>query len=276
MDVVTLESADNTAREIVIRQYGPWHKDDNSHPAAIEATVLRHLAEHAVAVPGLILAGEATEIMGTPTIVTSYVDGKPVVRPHDVRDWAEQLVEAIVPVHNLPPTPGLRATVPSLFTAMERLFSRPEPTEQIAGHPLGPRLWKKCKERWPSIDKSAENLIHADYWPGNTLWKDDRLVSIVDWEEPRLGEPSWDIAVIVQDSAIFGMDIEEVVLEHHHKIAERSLRDFGFWRMYVAMTEMPDPGVWVEGYRSLGGDGITADEVRANHTATIERMLDKT
>lgn len=273
MDVVSFEDHTKQPREFVVRQYGPWHKNDDPHPAVTEATILKHLARYDIAAPTLLLIDESSEIMGTPTIITSLIEGSPLVQPSDTEPWARQLVDAIVPVHETVLTASIRDLVPSLYTAMDRLFSRDEPTEQIAGHELGPELWTKLKGIWPSVDKSGDQLIHADYWPGNTLWKNGQLVAIVDWEEPRIGEPTWDIAVAVQDAAIFGMDIEATVLEHHEKVSDRPLRDYEFWRMYVALSEMPDPGQWVDGYRGLGGGNITADEVRANLTDTIEKML---
>ena len=273
MDVVTLESSSQPTREVVIRQYGPWHKDDDPHPGEIESMALGHLSANDINAPRLVLSEEATEIMGAPTIVTSLIDGKSIVQPADVHDWAEQLVGAIVPVHAAPVTDELRMKIPALYPAIDRLFSRSEPTAEIAGHLLGLQLWQAAKEMWPNVDKSGDCLIHADYWPGNTVWKDDQLAAIVDWEEPRIGEPTWDIAIVVQDAAVFGMDIEQTVLNHHAKISDRPLRDYEFWRMYIAMTEMPDPGVWVDGFQALGGGNITADEVRANHTATVDRML---
>ena len=272
MDVMSY-SSESGQHDVVVRQYGPWHKDDDPHPADVEAEVLLHLANNGVSVPGLVLTDEALKILGSRTIVTEYVDGEPCVQPRDSTGWSQQLVDVITQVHRLPVPSRLNQIVPLLFTAMDRSFSRPEPSDDIKSHPLGVELWRKCREMWPSVDKSARNLIHADYWPGNTLWKDDQLVAIVDWEEPRLGEPLWDIAIIVQDSAIFGIDVEDEVIGHYKRISDRSLTDYRFWRMYVAMSEMSDPGEWVEGYRALGGGGITSEEVRANHTNSIVQLL---
>ena len=36
---------------------------------------------------------------------------------------------------------------------------------------------------WPLGSRNADKLMHGDYWPGNTLWKDGRLVGIIDWED---------------------------------------------------------------------------------------------
>ncbi len=279
MDVLTFSAGKSgksgrKSREVVVRQYGPWHKDDKTHPGTIEVAVLELLSENGAAAPSVILDSAATNIMGTRTVVTSYIDGKPRLTPGDLDDWAGQLVGAISKVHNIPISGKIEKLVPSLYTGLERLFTRSEPSEAIAQHPLGPQLWQAAKEMWPSIGKSESHLVHADYWPGNTLWKGDDLVAIIDWEEPRLGEPTWDIATIIQDSACFGMDIEDAAIGHHRRMSGRTLKDLDFWRMAIALGEMPDPGVWASGYQALGGDEITAAEIRANHTASVERMLD--
>ncbi|MDQ7863845.1 aminoglycoside phosphotransferase family protein [Peribacillus frigoritolerans] len=44
----------------------------------------------------------------------------------------------------------------------------------------------------PSMNK--EVILHGDYWPGNILWKEDKLVSIIDWEDSGLGDPLTDLA----------------------------------------------------------------------------------
>lgn len=37
-------------------------------------------------------------------------------------------------------------------------------------------------------------LLHGDYWPGNTLWREGRLVAVVDWEDAAVGDPLADVA----------------------------------------------------------------------------------
>jgi aminoglycoside phosphotransferase (APT) family kinase protein len=37
-------------------------------------------------------------------------------------------------------------------------------------------------------------LLHGDFWPGNILWKDDRLVAVIDWEDAAIGDPLSDVA----------------------------------------------------------------------------------
>jgi len=36
---------------------------------------------------------------------------------------------------------------------------------------------------WPPAQVSDPVVLHGDYWPGNVLWRDGRLVGVIDWEE---------------------------------------------------------------------------------------------
>jgi aminoglycoside phosphotransferase (APT) family kinase protein len=37
-------------------------------------------------------------------------------------------------------------------------------------------------------------LLHGDFWPGNVLWEDGRLVAVLDWEDAAIGDPLADVA----------------------------------------------------------------------------------
>ena len=274
MDVLKFTSAHVDVREVVVRQYGLQHANDDPHPGTIEAAMLKHLGANRIGAPELILGDEATTIMGGPAIVTTLVDGKPNVNPVDRENWVGQLVTAISKVHSLAVDPSHRPLIKSLYSGYDRVFSRSKPPRKVAEHPLGAELWQTLKGLWPSVEKSADCLLHGDYWPGNTLWKNENLVAIVDWEEPRIGEPTFDVADLIQDASFFGIDIEQTAVDQYERTSGRPLRDYKFWRMTVAMGAMPDPGEWVADLMSMGGEEITPDEVRANLAASVEHMLE--
>ena len=102
-------------------------------------------------------------------------------------------------------------------------------------------------------EKPTSYLVHGDYWAGNTLWKNEKLVAIVDWEEPRTGEPTFDITGLVQDAAFSGIDIEQSAIDQYERVSGRSPRDHKFWSM-VGVT-------------------ITPEEVNLNLTSSVNRLL---
>ncbi|MDA1280736.1 MAG: phosphotransferase [Chloroflexi bacterium] len=256
-----------------MRQYGSWHQGDRQHPVVFESAVLRVLAETNVPAPRLVLGEPTSKILGRPGIVTTLVDGAPKVKPNGNEKWVKILVGAIAKVHELELGPTLNGLLPSSFEGWDRTLGAPSPPAHVSQHPLGYELWSRLKRQWPSVDKSARSLIHNDYWCGNTLWKHDELVAIVDWEEPRIGEPTCDIANLIQDAAVTGIDIERQVLDVYGRVSIRPLRDYTFWRMASALGEMPDPGEWAELFPSMTGESVSADQFRANHTSSIEKLL---
>jgi aminoglycoside phosphotransferase (APT) family kinase protein len=273
MDAMEFSTAAGESCEVVVRQYGPWHAGEDPHPGTIEATILDHLAENGIPAPTLVLGDEVTTILGTPSIVTSFVQGKPVVNPPDTQEWSAQIADALAKVHDLPISPHFRSIFPPVYGRYERVFNRPQPSDRIAKHPLGTRLWQTMKQMWPDVDKSEDSLLHGDFWAGNIVWRDGELAAIVDWEEPRFGVPAYDVALLVQDATFFGLDVEDAILEQYQRVSGRTLTDFTFWKMIRLLDAMPDPGAWSTDFIAMGRGQITSDEVRTNHSDQIERML---
>ena len=102
-------------------------------------------------------------------------------------------------------------------------------------------------------EKPTSYLVHGDYWAGNTLWKNAKLVAIVDWEEPRIGEPTFDTTDLVQDAAFSGIDIEQSAIDQYERVSGRSPRDHKSW--------------------SIVGVTITPEEVNLNLTSSVNGLL---
>jgi aminoglycoside phosphotransferase (APT) family kinase protein len=273
MDALSFIENSGIAREVIVRQYGLWHIDDDPHPATIESSVLSFVNDNGVTAPTLILGDETTKILGRHAIVISLVEGRPVVQPPELENWSRQMTRAVSAVHALAVPQAIRNLVPTPYEGYERSFSQAEPSEKISKHPLGKEVWSALKKHWSSIEKPTDTLLHGDYWPGNTLWSDDSLIAIVDWEEPRMGAPVYDISVLIQDAKLFNMDIEEFVLDEHQRITGSTLNDVTFWRLIWVMNAMPDPGDWADDFMSMGGNPITPDEVRSNLAESAEELL---
>jgi len=47
---------------------------------------------------------------------------------------------------------------------------------------------------WPLPQRNTSVLLHGDFWPDNSLWKDGQLVAVIDWEDAALGDPLADVA----------------------------------------------------------------------------------
>ncbi len=90
-----------------------------------------------------------------------------------------------------------RADVPFLpdvgDNVLEELGARPHIIDGVVPETA---IRKVLQANWPPPQVSEPVVLHGDYWPGNVLWHDGRLVGVVDWEEAAFGDAMADLANI--------------------------------------------------------------------------------
>ncbi len=273
MDVVELGTVPGGTRKVIVRQYYEEQELPGVLKQRVEPATLRTLAANNVPAPELVIGEETGEILGRPAIVISYLEGGPGLAPADPQDWANQLARAIAQVHTAEVPDELRAILRPAHESVQKWLDAPEPPERFAKHELGPELWDAMRQLWPNVDTSACNLVHGDFWPGNTLWIDEKLLAIVDWEGPLLGEPMLDIGYFLSDAVYFGMEVEQTFLQTWELASGRPVQDLLFWKMAAAARAMPDPGPWAQGYAELGIRKMTANEIRRAHSNFVRSLL---
>ena len=277
MDVVEFAKPGDTPQQVVTRLY--WeHTDPNrASPNRREAEVLQLLEKNGVPAPTVSLDPVITsDIFGKNAIALNYLDGGPGLKPSDPHDWAGQLATALARVHNITVPESLLDLKSDHSHYIQTWCDADEPPEKFTKHPLGVELWQAMRYLWPHVDKSAKQLIHTDFWPGNTIWNDEELIAIVDWEWPFIGEPTQDVAYFLVDAQYFGMEVEQAFLEVYQRESKHTVKDLDFWKMTAVSMPMPDPGHWAQGYAELGIRTYTADDIRAAHTRVIEDLLART
>ena len=141
-------------------------------------------------VPRPRYADDSASVLGGPYLVTDFVDGDPVT---DVdRGLAEELAGFLARLHGLGVT---RSALPHLrdirASADQRIRQPPAvPDETLSESAIRAAL----ATAWPPPRDNSGILLHGDYWPGNTLWRDGRLAGVVDWEDAVLGDPVAELA----------------------------------------------------------------------------------
>ena len=275
MDVLEFSINGEKTVQAVVRQYYENEKPLEDRPSQRESIALRALDEQGVPAPKLILGEETELLLGRPGIVISYLEGVPYLAPVDPEDWARQLAEAIARVHGVDIAGDLESFPGATTASVGRWMDADKPPERFAKHQLGPAVWEAMRQMWPAVDVSSKRLIHTDFWPGNTIWKDGQLLAIVDWEWPDIGEPSSDIAYFLSDAAYVGLDIEKTFLKVYEAAAGKQVKDLLFWKMAAAARAMPDPGPWAQGYAELGIRKMDANEIRRAHSKFVKDVLEE-
>lgn len=271
MDVLATVDGEDQSDRVVLRRYGPWGKPGDDHPAPVEAHALELAARGGVPVPELLWV-DLDGVFEEPTIVISYIDGAPLTNPSDPMGWADQLSEALADIH-------ATSLTDADYAALE--LARPGSgddgvtvPEELAPHHLGEPLWKVVLERRAQLVSEEECFLHADFWPGNTLWRDGRLVAVVDWEHPAIGDPALDVAYATMDMRYVELDAAaDRLVETYRTLTGRDLPNLAYWTAISLCRPMPDIARWHPSFVAFGHD-INVDELRARHVELIEKELD--
>ncbi|MFC6707927.1 phosphotransferase family protein [Flexivirga alba] len=242
---ITLLTTDG-AESFVVRAF-----PRESPAVAQEIDVLDRLGPFGAMAPRLVADGEES---GHPVIVTTALDGDhpgPGLSPHTI---AEEMAIALAAIHRLDGS-GLR-TEPQ------------EPPWRPGG------LSARAHEEWGRLDLSTRVLTHFDFWCGNALWKDDRLVGVVDWNGARSAPRGVDVAWCRQDLVLLGsVDAADVFRQSYEERAGQAVPDIHAWDILAAEHADPHVESWDVNYRGIGRSDITAGVLRHRLDLWIDELL---
>jgi aminoglycoside phosphotransferase (APT) family kinase protein len=158
-----IESGEGSRERLVLRRHGARDLAANPHGAADEFRLLGVLASAGIPVPAPRYLDGTGELFSTPCLVVEFVDGATPTTA-DEQAVAAQLAAILAAIHQID-----ASTAAISFLPDRRLED-------------------------PGRPRNSPVLLHGDFWPGNTLWKDGRLVAVIDWEDAAIGDPLADVA----------------------------------------------------------------------------------
>jgi aminoglycoside phosphotransferase (APT) family kinase protein len=188
-------SSAGLAENLVIRQYGTRDRQNDPDIAAHEHHLLSLLHSAGLRVPRPLLADESGAILPGPYLVIEYVDGQAMIDPARAAlpqaAVISQLATELARIHDAAvPLGALPYLADMADNATSRIRERPAvPDESLSESAVRGEL----ERIWPPPLVNEPVLLHGDYWPGNTLWRDGALVSVIDWEDAATGDPVADL-----------------------------------------------------------------------------------
>jgi aminoglycoside phosphotransferase (APT) family kinase protein len=266
MDVLRREDGD----QVVLKRF--WLPENGEvSPAEAEFRSLTLAGEHGIPVPTPIWI-DRIGLFPERAVVIGFIEGATLLQPSDSLNWAAQLAQALVRIHEMEPTPEDQQLFPLLGPG-EGPHEDEEPEPEVWQHPLTELLRATRREAVSSLHQETPVYSHHDYWPGNTLWEGDRLVAVVDWEGGVIGDPAFDVATCSFDIAMLGLeDAADHFVDVYRKSSGRRLPNLAYWALVAAGRPLPDIAIWVPGWQAMGLD-IDAEEARDRHTSLIEAAL---
>jgi aminoglycoside phosphotransferase (APT) family kinase protein len=247
--LINLETTDGHREAVIVRRYGAYAQAVEPEGCAREFRILSELTRLGQPVPEPLLLDSDGGPFGAPTVVMSRLPGRPLLAPRDLSDYLVQLAEALVSLHALPV--DAFAFLPDQQLYVERAL---QPDRQPSSDALQVAVWRAAQSGWARVAKTQRRraVLHGDYWPGNVLWRRGRLIGIVDWEQPRLGDPTKDVATCRGDlSILFGLEAADEFLRAY-RAAGGHVADLAFWELLVSTWALREINGWAKVYPLLG------------------------
>lgn len=231
-------------RRVVFRQHRSSDFKQHGHTVtATEYDVLAALHREGLAVPEPYLYDDSGAVTA-PYLVIDWVAGSTELAPRHLRAALDQMARFLVTLHSLDPSSlqvrGLEPIEDPVVAVADHLPS----TEagQHARAVLGSGAFRR------GINRSV--LLHGDYWPGNIIWQDGRLVAVIDWEDARLGDPLADLATArVELLCRYGDEAmerftDQYVAAHDETTGPLRLDSLAVWELYVSASALATMAGW--------------------------------
>lgn len=248
-----IERPDGRLEKLVVRRHGKWDLARNPHIAADEFRLLQVLHAAGVAVPKPRHFERSGEIFAGSCVVLDYVDGQTELAPRDLEEYLARIAAQLAEIHafGIDRVPFLRRTEASTIGV------EPSCLQGRAGAAL--------RRMRPPAQVNRSVLLHGDFWPGNILWRDGRLVAVIDWEDASIGDPLLDLSASRLELLwAFGAAAMRRFTDLYDDLTAVDLGNLACWDLYVAAGAAGDLANW-------GLDAATEQAMREKLTWFAER-----
>ncbi|MGE7903304.1 aminoglycoside phosphotransferase family protein [Peribacillus sp. NPDC094092] len=222
--------------KMIVRQHGDNDLKHNPNIAADEHKLLGILKAAGLPVPMSYYVEQSCEIFSKPCILIEFIEGKSEFSPSNLNDHILQLANNLAKIHRVHCADLPISFLPKVENTYVEMLNNKE--RVILDETLNLSMIRELLiSLLPLPSKNKEVILHGDYWPGNILWKEGKLVSIIDWEDSGLGDPLADLANSqLEISYHFGMQaMNDFTHQYKSMMQELNYTNLPFWQLFAAL-----------------------------------------
>jgi aminoglycoside phosphotransferase (APT) family kinase protein len=154
-----------------------------------------------------------------------------------------------------------------------RVDPLPELFDYLPSSADGQTLREALSHAGDSAYGGPRALLHGDFWPGNLLWRDGRLVAILDWEDAALGDPACDVAGCRLELLWkYGSITVARFTERYARRRPIDARRLAWWEVFVAAAGARFMGEWGLPPEQEARMRAQAEQVVRAATSTLLRL----
>ena len=267
MTAIEIEQPDQQTKRMIIRRHGAVDLKHNPDIAADEFKLLRILRSAGLATPAPYYLDQSGEIFPAPYIVIEYIEGTSELAFAPGTDLIPQLTTQLARIHALDCSKLDVSFLPKQAQRFSKKVSE-RPTNLDESLDEG-RIRDVLEAVGPLSQQNTAVLLHGDFWPGNILWKDGRLIAVIDWEDAALGDPLADIAnTRLEILWAFGIDAMHSFTQHYQSMTNIDFTNLPVWDLFAALRPASKLSEWA-------ADDIAEKRMRERHRLFVTQAFEK-
>jgi aminoglycoside phosphotransferase (APT) family kinase protein len=262
-----IERPGGQTHKMIVRQHGAVDRQHNPQIAADEFKLLHITRAAGLPTPAPYYVDRSCEIFPEPYVVIEYIEGTTEFAPVDIRDLIPQLATQLARIHGVDGSNHELAFLPKQEQRYTKKI-RERPT--MLDESLGEGRIRDALESFGQLSQhNASALLHGDFWPGNILWQDGRLVAVIDWEDAGLGDPLADLANSrLEILWAFDADAMERFTQHYQSLTTIDIANLPIWDLFAALKPASKLSEWA-------ADQIAEQRMRERHRLFVEQAFTK-
>jgi aminoglycoside phosphotransferase (APT) family kinase protein len=278
MTAIEIEDPDGQTTRMIVRRPGDKTLKQNPHAASDEFRLLQIMRSAGLATPQPYHLDQSGQIFPRPYLVIEYIEGEPEFRPSNVADFSFQLATHLARIHSLDGSTVDLSFLPKQAKVLDgNIGKRPAKVDESFDEG---RIRDTLEAAWPLPQRNALVLLHGDYWPGNILWQDGKLVAVIDWEDAKLGDPLTDFALSrLEILWIFGVEAMNCFSQHYQSMMALDYTNLPYWDLGAALRLARLAGSnlveWTAFFTPFGRPDITEQTLREHYQFFITQAFEK-
>jgi aminoglycoside phosphotransferase (APT) family kinase protein len=274
MTALEIEAPDGRLRQVIVRRPGAATLARRPQAAAEEFRLLQMTRRLGLATPEVYLLDESGEILAGPYLVMEYVEGRMAFAPANPADYVAQMAGELARIHGVACAGEALAF---LAKGGAGIGGRPARVDESLAEE---RIRDALEGVWPLAPRNEAVLLHGDYWPGNVLWRDGRLVAVIDWEDACCGDPLMDLAIARLDIGwIFGLEAMQTFTGRYQSLMAIDYSHLPYWDLWAALRLVRlmagDVKGWAAFFEPFGRGDITEETIRRDYGVFVRRAFEK-
>jgi aminoglycoside phosphotransferase (APT) family kinase protein len=265
MTALEVQSPGGELRKLVVRRHGPKDLEGNPDIALDEYRLLHQLCMSDIPVPRPLHLDQLCETFDVPALVLEYVIGEPLFDPTNITETVWDLAELLVHIHSIHPG---RSDLKFLRSEQDRNNKRLQNPPDVLDATLQEKRIRTILEKaWPLPHRNPSMLLHGDFWPGNVLWQDQKIVAVIDWENMHSGDPMEDLSnTRLEILWAYGYDAMEAFTEHYKSMSGIDFSMMAYWDLLAALRPAGQMSNW-------GLEATKEQTMRNGHSIFVEQAI---